>query len=168
MGTGVSRIEQEFILTTVQDKHIPVQIHGDRKETDGRISSFNDHEVEIELSRPFSPGGEEKIRVFFSYYGHVMTFASGIKKMTSEKLILGYPKGIYKHLQRKYERVAPPVDTQVSFQLENTKVELNFPKTEEYNPAERPEVSEQFNPDSLLDLMQTFRESLADKCTANT
>ena len=122
MGTGVSRIEQEFILTTVQDKHIPVQLHGDRKESDGRISSFNDREVEIELTKPFSPGSDERIRVFFSYYGHIMTFASEIKKITSEKLIVGYPRGIYKHLQRKYERVAPPVDIQVFFQLENTKV----------------------------------------------
>ncbi len=168
MGTGVSRIEQEFILTTVQDKRMQVQVHGDRKESEGRIVSFSDREVEVELSQPFDPPLDERVRVFFSYYGHVMTFAAPVLRVTSEKLILGYPRGIYKHLQRKYERVTPPVDILVSFQLENTKVELNFPKTEEYNPAERPEVSEQFNPDSLLDLMRTFRESLSDRCTANT
>ncbi len=168
MGTGVSRIEQEFILTTVQDKHIPVQIHGDRREAEGRIVSFSERDVEIEHNGTLAPSMDEKLRVFFSYYGHVMTFASSVRRATSDRIILAYPKGIYKHLQRKYERVAPPVDIQVSFQLENTKVELNFPKTEEYNPAERPELSEQFNPDSLLELMRTFRESLADRCTANT
>lgn len=168
MGTGVSRIEQEFILTTVQDKRIPVQIHGYRKEGEGKISSFTDREVEIELTKTVSPAVEERVRVFFSYYGHVMTFAAAVRRVTSEKLVIAYPKGIYKHLQRKYERIVPPVDIQVSFQLESTKVELNFPKTEEYNPAERPEVSERFNPDSLLELMRSFRESLSDRCTANT
>lgn len=168
MGTGVSRIEQEFILTTVQDKRFTVQVHGTRKESDGRISSVNGNEVEIELTEPFPAVVDEKVRVFFSYYGHVMTFSSQVKRTESGKLVIRYPQGVYKHLQRKYERVTPPMEIQVTFQLENTKVELNFPKTEEYNPADPPEVSDQFNPNSLLDLMRTFRESLTDRCTANT
>ena len=161
----MSRIEQEFILTAVQEKAIPVQVHGTRQETSGRIESVSENDVVIELVAPLKTGREERLRVFFSYFGHVMTFLARVRSIEETRLTVSYPKGIYKNLQRKYERVPPPAGVRVYFILENEQVELNFPKSEEYNPVDKPEYSDKFNPESLGRLVATFRESVAGRCT---
>ena len=165
MGVGVTRIEQEFILTAVADKHMPVRLHGARKEAEGAFVSVSDAEIEVELptSAIFRP--DEKVRVFFSYFGHVMTFVSYVKRVSEAKLVLAYPKGVYKHLQRKYERVAATPEIAVSFELESTKVELKFPKSENYWNEEAPVASERFNPESIGELVRTFRQSVASRAT---
>jgi len=165
VGTGMSRIEQEFILSAVQEKAIPVQVHGTRQEAGGRIQSVSETEVVIELDAPMKTGREERLRVFFSYFGHVMTFLARVRSIEDTRLAVAYPKGIYKNLQRKYERVPPPAGTCVYFILENEQMELNFPKSEEYNPADKPEYSDKFNPESLGRLVATFRESVVGRCT---
>ncbi len=165
MGTGVSRIEQEFILTAVQEKAIPVQVHGTRQEATGHIQSVSESEVVIALDSPIKTGREERLRVFFSYFGQVMTFLARVRSFSEKELTVGNPKGIYKNLQRKYERVPPPAGVRVYFILENEQMELNFPKSEEYNPMDKPEYSDKFNPESLGRLVATFRESVAGRCT---
>ena len=168
MGVGVSRIEQEFILTAVQDKHIPMQIHGARQESSGNVTLLSESDVEITLDTPLNASPDDRVRVFFSYFGHVMTFSSLVKRCSDEKVTLVYPSGIYKHLQRKYERVPAPSETTVSFQLESTKVELHFPKTESYDHVEEPVASQKFNPESISKLISAFRTSVAERCTENT
>lgn len=163
MGTGVSRIEQEFILTTVQEKAILVQVHGNRQEARGRIRSVSADEILIELELPINTGREERLRVFFSYFGQVMTFHSRVRSNEGTRLSVGYPKGLYKNLQRKYERVPPPGGVHVHFVLKNVHVELDFPKSEEYNPADKPEYSDKFDATSLGQLVTAFRQSVADR-----
>ncbi len=165
MGTGVSRIEQEFILASVQEKAIPVQVHGTRQEATGRIDSVSADEVVIALDAPIKTGREERLRVFFSYFGHVMTFLARVRSMDDKRLVVSYPRGVYKNLQRKYERVPPPTGVRVYFVLENERVELNFPKSEEYNPADKPQYSDKFDPASLGRLVATFRESVSTRCS---
>jgi len=79
VGTGVSRIEQEFILTAVQERSILLQVHGNRQEATGRIQSVTDEEVVIELDLPIKTGRDERLRVFFSYFGQVMTFLARVR-----------------------------------------------------------------------------------------
>lgn len=167
MGIGVTRIEQEFILTAVSDKHLPVHLHGSRKEAEGVFVAVTDTEIDVELSAPASFKPDEKVRVFFSYFGHVMTFASHVKRVSEAKLALAYPKGVYKHLQRKYERVAASPEISVSFELESTKVELKFPKSENYTSEDAPVASDRFNPESIGELVRAFRESVASRSTDN-
>ena len=67
-----------------------------------------------------------------------MTFISEIIKNNSE-LIINYPEVLYKNLSRKYERVKPPEDSKIEFNVKGEKFELNFPKTDEYNSVETPD-----------------------------
>lgn len=160
MGSPISRIEREFILGALDEKKIPVTIHGDRKDGSAVILSTRPEEW-IELFSPekdlerFEP--EENLRIFFSYYGHVMTFHSRVLH-SGETLKVSYPDGIHKNLQRKYERVPPPVDCSLSFTVKETRVEMQFPKTEEYDPVDEPEIHGAFDTQDLNQLITTFRE----------
>ncbi len=168
MGTGVSRIEQEFVLSTVHDKTMPVKVHANRQESEGRIVSLSDSEMVIELAAPLKLLHDERLRVFFSYFGHVMTFTTRARNVEDRQVTVAYPKGLYKNLQRKYERVLPPVGTKAYFTLSSTKVELNFPKSEEYDPVDKPQFSDKFRPESIAELVRSFRESVSARCTENS
>ena len=82
MGLEIGRIEREFILSALRKKAIPVKIHGDKKWADGSITQIEDELLEIVLTEGpaagFSDG--ENVRIFFSYYGHVMTFNTTVRK----------------------------------------------------------------------------------------
>ncbi len=157
MGTAIGRIEKEFVLKNLGDKKMPITIHGVKEEIHGLIQSCSDDELTILLDKPSeSPYGAE-VRVFFSYFGHVMTFETRILGKDEKSLTLKMPPGIYKNLQRKYERVPCPRELTVSFTIQDTKIELDYPKTEEYNPVDPPEYSLTFDPTSIDQLVQDFK-----------
>ncbi len=72
-------------------------------------------------------------------------------------MIVDQPPGVYKNLQRKFERVRVAGGMDVSFSLHGTKVELNFPKSDRFNPVEPPEESTAFDPKRIEEVVQTFR-----------
>ncbi len=161
MGITISRIEREFILKAMDEKKMPLKIHGSRKTAEGVILNTQDEEwLEI-----FQPGEDwqrfredEPVRAFFSYFGHVMTFKSLVLK-TGEVLRVKYPETIQKNLQRKYERVPPPEGSGISFKIKETRVEMEFPKSEEYDPVEEPELTDDLDIQNLSSLMEAFREA---------
>ncbi len=162
MGVGIGRIEKEFILKAVSEKEMPVTLYGHKREYQALITGYDDDKVTIEsedtLWEDFSPG--DPVSVFFSYYGHFMTFSTEVRYVQDEKLQLNYPEGIYKNLQRKYIRVSPPAESKVSFILKGTKIELDFPKTEEFNAADVLEYSTTFNSTNISELITGFKEKV--------
>ena len=133
MGTGIGRIEREFILENLNDKKIPVDIHGDKKVDHGMILRFDEKEVTLckEHGAWDHFDENEEVKVFFSYFGQVMTFTGNVKT-AGDYLLISAPDSMYKNLQRKYERVVLPPGGTASFVFEDTTFELEFPKTEEY------------------------------------
>ena len=141
MGTGIGRIEREFILENLNDKKIPIDIHGFKKTDNGLILRFDERAITIfkekgswELFHP-----DEEVKVFFSYFGQVMTFSGKVAE-AGEYLVITMPSSMYKNLQRKYERVTLPTGAKVSFVFEDTTFELEFPRTEEYFDPEKNET----------------------------
>jgi hypothetical protein len=163
MGTPVGRVEREFILNTVNEKRIPVKLHGYKKTRTAIILRIEEESMvlfdEEEGFQDFLQ--DEEIRVFFSYYGHVMTFPS-VVIAAGEYLEISLPDEMIKNLQRKYERIALPKGTMVSFSMENITYELTFPKTEEYNPAEQPVYSDAFPENSIDKLIEGFAARVSD------
>ena len=160
MGISISRIEKEFILGNMDEKKFAVRVHGNRREKEGVILTINDEESLEIYSEDKDWDGfikNDEVRVFFSYYGHVMTFNTTVKDI-GETLVLVYPQGIHKNLQRKYERVPPPEDSSVSFMVKETRVEMKFPKTEEFDPVEEPEIHGNLDTGNLNQLMESFRD----------
>jgi hypothetical protein len=161
MGSAIGRIEREFILQTLFSKKIPLSIHGKKKEIKGDIIRLDDSSIEVQLDKDvkglFSP--RESVRVFFPYYGHIMTFNSEVLR-ANESITLSYPKEVYKNLQRKYERVTTPEGITASFTLSNIKVALSYPKIEEYDPVDVPEVSDDFDCSDIRRLVDDFRQKV--------
>ena len=163
MGTPVGRVEREFILNAISEKKIEVRINGFKKTREAVVLRIEDDRLVLFSEagdwREFSEG--EEIRLFFSYFGHVMTFPSTVCK-ADEYLQIDLPAGMVKNLQRKYERIALPKGILVSFTLENRTYELTFPKTEEYNSAEQPVYRDTFPEKNLDKLMDGVNRRLSE------
>ncbi len=169
MGVSVGRIEKEFILTSVRDKQISVRVHARKIETDGQIKNFDTAKIDFQNPEGEWAGLQEKdlIRVFFSYYGHTMTFETEVLSVEGDILRTKYPNNLVKNLERKYERVPPPKNVQASFVMKGKKFILDFPRSEEYNPAHKPEVDGDLRDESIQSLISGFREKVGKIASKN-
>jgi hypothetical protein len=159
MGTEVGRIEKEFVFKSLVDDNIPCDLHGTRKELRCRFSGMSEERLEMSplegKLEGFEPG--EEVRVFFYLKNNYHTFASHVLEVSGDRIVVEQPPGVYKNLQRKFERVKLEGDLDVSFSLHGTKVELNFPKSDRFSPVEPPEESSTFDPQRIEEVVQTFR-----------
>ena len=169
MGTQVGRIEKEFVFKALVDDATPCDVHGAGKEAQCRFSHVTEERLEmIPLSGPL-PGFQagEEIRVFFYLKNNYHTFSARLLEAGADKMVVQHPRGVYKNLQRKYERVKPPEDLHVSFSLKGTKIELNFPKSERFSEVEPPEAAATFDPRRIQTLVRAFREKMSTLVSDN-
>jgi hypothetical protein len=113
----------------------------------------------------FSPGDD--VRVFFYLRNNYHTFISRVKEADAKQLVVEHPPGVYKNLQRKYERVRPRGDIDVSFSIHGTKVELNFPKSDRYSPVEPPPENTTFDPKRIQEVVKAFRTRMESLTSDN-
>ena len=170
MGVSIGRIEKEFILGSIRDKEFPVKVHGNKHEIDAVIKDFDTSRITLthdeSLSNKFSP--DDPVRVFFSYYGHVMTFESKILDTDDTEFQVAFPQSMVKNLERKWERVPPPMDVSVTFVMKGKKIMLDFPRSEEYNPVHKPEVTGDLQNESIQSLVNSFKEKIVPIATGNS
>jgi hypothetical protein len=169
MGTEVGRIEKEFVFKSLVDDATPCDLHGTRKEARCTFSGVTDDALELSpvegKIEGFEPG--EEVRVFFYLKNNYHTFASRVREVAGGKIIVEHPPGVYKNLQRKFERVRLGGAMDVSFSLHGTKVELNFPKSDRFSPVEPPEESDTFDPKRIQEVVKTFRIRMETLATDN-
>ncbi|HEY9593384.1 MAG TPA: PilZ domain-containing protein [Spirochaetia bacterium] len=158
MGTEVGRIEKEFVFKSLVDSHAECDLHGTRREfrcvfaaADGERLTL----VPVTGSLDGFSTGEE-IRVFFYLKNNYHTFTAHVLELSPAQVVLEQPPGVYKNLQRKFERVKMKQSIDVSFSIHGTKVELNFPKSERFNPVE-PLESDTFDPARIQEVVKAFR-----------
>lgn len=170
MGSTIGRIEKEFILNSVCDHAIPLRISAYKSQGSGLLKILDDDWLlisgEKELGRSFPVGSD--IRVYFSYYGHVMTFATRVLDLVEGDLKTKIPESVHKNLTRKFERVIPPKGVEISFEIQAAKIDLNFPKSEEYDPVDEPEWSDEYDSSDIQSLLASFRERVKDKASVNS
>ncbi len=158
MGTEMGRIEQEFILTNIIEKKLPVKLHLKKVEVEGIFLSLEEDNLLFSSSdstlSDMSIG--ENIDFFFAFFSHTMTFSSKILK-EGNPLKVSLPKKIYKNLKRKFVRVETGKDIELSFTLENARIVLDFPKTQEYESLEADVYSDDFDSSNLIELFQQFK-----------
>ena len=169
MGTSVGRIEKEFVFKALVDDGTPCDVHGTGHEAQCRFSRVTEERLEMVPVEGQLPGFEvgEEIRVFFYLKNNYHTFSARLIEAKPDMMAILHPPGVYKNLQRKYERVKPPENLEVSFSLKGTKIELNFPKSERFSPVEPPEISTTFDPRRIHELVKAFREKVAPIATNN-
>jgi hypothetical protein len=170
MGMPVGRIEKEFVFKVLVDEGAECDVHGSQKEARCRFAAAGEDLLDlapVEGELPLFPPGEE-LRVFFYLKNNYHTFLTTVHEADGKHLSVRRPEGVYKNLQRKYERVRPHGDIEVSFTLSGRRIELNFPKTERFSPVEPPETSAEFDPHRIQELVSAFRRKMDTLCSANT
>jgi hypothetical protein len=163
MGQKVGRIEKEYILTNLSEQRLSIDIHSTTSKVTGVLVDIDGSTLSIECNDEDVQKLREKehVRVYFGYFGHTMTFETKVKKVENP-IILDYPQGLVKNLERKFERIPSPEGLSLSFMYEDVVVELEFPKTEEYREVDEPLVSEYFDEGTIEDLVAQFREKARD------
>jgi len=169
MGTEVGRIEKEFVFKSLVDDKVPCDLHGSRREFACRFSGISADRLEMAPLEGKLDGisvGEE-IRVFFYLKNNYHTFASRVTEISADRVTVQQPPGVYKNLQRKYERIKPPGSVDVSFSLQGSKVELNFPKSDRFSAVEPPEKDVTFDETRINDVVKAFRVKMQTLTTDN-
>jgi len=158
MGTEMGRIEQEFILNNIIEKTLPVKLHLKKLEIEGLFLSMEEDVLIFSSSNSVitEMAIGENVSFFFSFFSHTMTFSSKILK-DGNPLQVTLPKHIYKNLKRKFVRISTGNDIELSFTLENARIVLDFPKTQEYESLEEEVYSDNFDFSNLKDLFQQFK-----------
>jgi len=169
MGTQVGRIEKEFVFKSLVDEKVRCEVHGSRKEFACRFSASSEDRLEMSTLEGTTEGltvGEE-VRVFFYLKNNYHTFASRVLEVAADRVVVRQPPGVYKNLQRKFERVKLQGAVEVSFSLHGTKVELNFPKSDRFSPVPPPETDVTFDPRRIQEVVNSFRTRMEILATDN-
>jgi hypothetical protein len=167
MGTEVGRIEKEFVFKSLVDDATPCDLHGSRRELKCSFSGLSDTTLELSPLEGTLEGftvGEE-VRLFFYLRNNYHTFVSHVLEITPQRVVIEQPPGVYKNLQRKFERVKLQGAIDVSFTLEGAKVELNFPKSDRWNPVEPLEEDVTFDPARIQEVVKIFRIKMETLCS---
>jgi hypothetical protein len=90
-----------------------------------------------------------------------------VLESTPDHVVVSQPPGVYKNLQRKFERVRLQGSIDVSFSLHGAKVELNFPKSERFTSVEPPVEDSTFDPKRIQEVVKAFRVEMETKATDN-
>ncbi len=166
MGSTLGRIEKEFVLRKMEEAQIELTIHGERKDGRARVLAMeSDERLRIEQIGSFETSFEkgETIRLFFDFFDHTMTF-EGIIQEVNDSILVSIPKTVVKNLERKFERVSPPEqDVHLSFDLESSRIELDFPRTAFFQEIEQDDdqiYSSIFSANTIQELLSQFNSMM--------
>ena len=169
MGTEVGRIEKEFVFKSLVDDKVACDVHGSRREFACRFSGITEDRLELSPleGKLEGIGTGEEVRVFFYLKNNYHTFATKVLDIRPDRIVVQQPPGVYKNLQRKFERVTLNGSIDVSFSLHGTKVELNFPKSDRFSAVEPPVEDVTFDPKRIQEVVKVFRTKAETLCSDN-
>jgi hypothetical protein len=160
MAKEIRRIEKEFVFKHVIDRELPVEVHAETQrlafrlieagERELNLSTLGDEPVKVEEGMP--------VAVFFRFRGQVMTFQSTVKRLSADGIVLATPERLYRDLSRDFERIMAPEGIRVSLVVEGYDVQLDYPASASYDPAEPPEYEPGFDATQITKLLKSFRE----------
>ncbi|MFP4067676.1 MAG: PilZ domain-containing protein [Spirochaetaceae bacterium] len=160
MSREVGRIEKEFILKNAIEKHLPVEVHFRTKRYGYVPSAMTEEELRLhpvgDTGIDARPGDE--IAAFTRFRGQVITFKTTVLEQRGDALVLRQPTVLYRDLSRGFERILHPEGISVSFIVQGTRVELNYPASESYETVEEPSFDPGFDVTRISELLKTFRE----------
>jgi len=94
----------------------------------------------------------------FVYREQAMAFRAKVLDVKETSLTISLPDSVYKNLERRYSRRAPPLGFSASFSFMGERFELSFPTSREYDPVAQPEPSPDFDPSDIRVLVHEFNE----------
>jgi hypothetical protein len=169
MSRQIGRIEKEFILKNAIDKHLPIEVHHETHRYGYVPVSMTEEQLVLHPAGEsgLSAGPNEPVSAFLRFRGQVITFKTKVLDSGSEGLVLRQPEQIYRDLSRGFERILYPEGISVNFMVQGTRVELNYPASESYEPVEEPSFDPGFDVTQISELLKTFREKAEQHASDN-
>lgn len=167
----VSQIEKEFLIKTVVKNEQPVRFHGLSTAGTGLITMIDRTMMDVTLIDTFDNSGFsvcEHLTGYFDCHGTTYAFETTVRECQQKTIRIDHPVKLMRSLQRKYVRVRKPKDVQVLFHLANEEIHLDYPICPEYISVDEISSDTCNTGDKLTDLICSFKERIADKCTDNT
>ena len=144
VANEIKRIEKEFILKNLCEQRTPLEIHLGAERLQAFIERFDEERVWIRLADD--------------------VFPDDLAEVTVEAL---QPPELFRDLSRAFERIKAPKDVSVSFLFKGQQVKLDYPDSDQYEPAEDPGHAPGFDAAKISELLKAFRERAARFATEN-
>ncbi|TVQ27377.1 MAG: PilZ domain-containing protein [Spirochaetaceae bacterium] len=167
MATEIKRIEKEFVLNNVRDQRIPVEVHLGAERLQAFIEKLDEERIWLRLTDDVFPDTLGQITAFFRFRNNPMTFTSTVISRSDDVAEIAQPSELFRDLARAFERIKAPKDVRVSFLHKGRTVHLDYPDSDQYEPAEDPGADPGFDPARITELLTTFRERAVEFATEN-
>ena len=169
MANLVTFIEKEFILNQVQRSNGRAVVYGSAKTASCAVRHFDKETLTLEGNpaelEPFRSW--ESISAYLSYHGQRLPFTSKVRKIDGNRMVVAFPERLFKAPQRKSIRVPPPHGLKLEFFLQNERVRIDCPESQEYLEIEMPVLREGFDPSSMGSLLDSFTRKAGARYTRN-
>ncbi len=167
MAHEIKRIEKEFILKNVLEQRAPLELHVGPERLQAVLEKMNEERIWIRLVHDIFPPDISSVTVFFRFRNNPMTFTSRVIECTDEIAEVAQPAELFRDLSRSFERIKAPRDVSVSFLFKGKQVRLDYPDSDQYEPADDPGVDPGFDASKISDLLRAFRERAQTFATEN-
>ena len=161
MANEIKRIEKEFILKNLLDNHVPLELHVGSERLQAVLSKMEEHRLWIRLTDDIFPENLSTLTAFFRFRNNAMTFTSRVLGTTDQEAELAMPKDLFRDLSRSFERIRAPRDVSVTFLHKGQQVTLDYPDSDQYEPADAPGAEPGFDARKIHELLRAFRERAA-------
>lgn len=158
MAIKVSRIEKEFILKTLMDGKMPVEVVVAGTKISAILSTIHPEELTFSLVAEAPSSSQKRADLFIMFKGTRVTCTLAIKSLKKDRLVSEMPEGLYRDLSRGLERIQPEAAINVSIFTEGSQFKLNFPASEEFYDPEPPSLNIKFDAERITNLLKAFRE----------
>lgn len=165
MAVGLKRIEKEFLIKSIFDDQVPVTMNATGREESFVISRLEKDFIVLKSRRKLEDVRKGQKGTFFVHHrGQVLNFTATILDVKEGNVTIALPESLYKNLRRKYARIPGPTDISVGFSFHGERYDMDFPKSEQFEPVDSPEFSEDFDSDNLKQLLEQFNAKAEEYC----
>jgi hypothetical protein len=158
VGSEIKRIEKEFILKDISEKRAPLEVHISNERLQAFLEQFDEEQLTLRFPNEVLPSGLERITAYFRFRNNPMTFTSRVLSQADDGVVLAQPDELFRDLNRAFERISSPEGVSVTFLFKGKQVRLDYPDSDQYEPAEEPEIDAGFDATRIADLLASFRE----------
>jgi hypothetical protein len=159
MAIKISRIEKEYILKTMVDGKLEVELQIADKRYRSVLVQYRPENLVFSLPPDLPPFADRRrADVFISFRGTRLTCTLAELACVKQHLHAEMPANFYRDLSRGFERIHPEIGISVSFYLEGAQYRLDFPTSEEFYEPDHPSLNIKFDAARITNLLKAFRE----------
>jgi hypothetical protein len=158
VASEIKRIEREFILKNLIESRVPLEVHLGAERLQSFIDRMDVRFIWVRLHDDVFPHDLQTITLFFRFRNNAMTFTTRVIELADDVAQLEQPDELFRDLSRSFERIKAPKGVSVSFLFKGQQVKLDYPDSEQYEPAEAPDFDPGFDVERISELLKAFRQ----------